>query len=50
MLEQFTTAPPCRRKPNRPPSEAAKAIAAALRAEHPPVTVDLARYEELVTP
>jgi transposase len=48
VLEQFTTAPPCRRKPNRPPSEAARAIARALREEDQPVTVDLARYEELV--
>lgn len=50
VLEQFTTAPPCRRKPNRPPSEAARAIARALREEAKPVTVDLARYAELVTP
>lgn len=50
ILAQFTTAPPCRRKPNRPPSETARALAAALRAEHPPVQVDLSRYEELVTP
>lgn len=48
VLEQFTTAPPCRRKPNRPPSQAARAIAAALRAEAKPVTVDLSRYAELV--
>ncbi len=50
VLEQFTTAPPCRRKPNRPPSEAARAIARALREENPPVKVDLARYAELVAP
>lgn len=50
VLDQFTTAPPCRRKPNRPPSEAARAIAAALREEAKPVTVDLARYAELVAP
>lgn len=50
VLEQFTTAPPCRRKPNRPPSQAARAIARALREESPPVSVDLARYAELVEP
>ncbi|MGH2725768.1 MAG: Mu transposase domain-containing protein [Actinomycetota bacterium] len=50
VLEQFTTAPPCRRKPNRPPSEAARGIARILREEAAPVTVDLARYAELVAP
>lgn len=30
VLAAFTTAPPCRRKPNRPPSEAALAIAAEI--------------------
>jgi transposase len=50
VLSQFTAAPPCRRKPNSPPSQAARAIAAALRAEAKPVTVDLSRYEELVAP
>ncbi len=52
VLQQFTTAPPCRRKVNRPPSEAAKALAAELTG-HPvqqtlPVVVDLHRYEELM--
>ncbi len=31
VLQAFTTAPACRRKPNRPPSEAALAIAAEIR-------------------
>jgi transposase len=48
ILEQFTTAPPCRRKPNRKPSEAARGIARVLKEQTPPVTVDLSRYEELV--
>lgn len=52
VLAQFTTARPCKRKANRPPSEAAKALAAEL-AEVPvqqtlPVVIDLARYEELM--
>ncbi|MGH9204930.1 MAG: Mu transposase domain-containing protein, partial [Vicinamibacterales bacterium] len=50
VLEQFTTAPPCRRKPNRPPSDAARALARSLREQARPVTVDLERYAELVTP
>ena len=51
VLASFTTARPCRRKVNRPPSDAAKAMARELRApvqEVLPMVVDLARYEELV--
>ncbi len=52
VLQQFTTAPPCRRKVNRPPSEAAKALAAELTGvpvqQTLPVVVDLHRYEELM--
>jgi hypothetical protein len=52
VLAQFTTARPCKRKANRPPSQAAKVLAAEL-AETPvqqslPVVVDLAQYEELM--
>ncbi len=52
VLSAFTTARPCRRKANRPPSEAAKALAAELAGvpvqQTLPVVVDLARYEELM--
>lgn len=52
VLSQFTTARPCRRKANRPPSEAAKVLAAELSGvpvqQTLPVVVDLARYEELM--
>ncbi len=51
VLASFTTAPPCRRKVNRPPSEAARALAAELlRPEQQvlPTVVDLRRYEELM--
>lgn len=52
VLEQFTVARPCKRKINRPPSEAAKALAAELTGvpmqQTLPVVVDLARYEELM--
>lgn len=52
VLSQFTTTRPCRRKVNRPPSEAAKALAAELSGvpvqQTLPVVVDLARYEELM--
>lgn len=34
VLRSFSTAPPCRRKPNNPPSRAAKAIAAEIRSAH----------------
>ncbi|MGH7319317.1 MAG: IS21 family transposase [Candidatus Rokuibacteriota bacterium] len=52
VLAAFTTAQPCRRKVNRPPSEAAKALAASLAGapvqQTLPVVVDLSRYEELM--
>jgi hypothetical protein len=48
VLSAFTTAPPCRRKENRPPGPVARALAAALRQEGSEVTVDLSRYAELV--
>lgn len=51
VLSAFTTQRPCRRKANRPPSQAARAIAAQIMGE--PVqqvlpVVDLGRYEELM--
>src|SRR6266545_167644 len=51
VLAAFTTKPPCRRKVNRPPSEAARALAGELI--HPeqqslPMVVDLRQYEELM--
>ena len=52
ILAGFTTTRPCDRKGNRPPGPAAlAALAAAARVRgHEPreVTVDLARYAELV--
>lgn len=51
VLAAFTTKPPCRRKVNRPPSEAARALAAELLRpvqETLPMVVDLRRYEELM--
>ena len=50
VLAQFTTAAPCRSKANRPPSAAARAIAAQVLAAHhdPAVVVDLAIYQALV--
>jgi hypothetical protein len=50
VLAAFTTAPPCRRKENRPPGLAALAAAAAIRGHHAhdDVVVDLTRYAELV--
>jgi transposase len=48
VLEQFTTRKPCRRKPNRPPGERAKAEAAKLRGERPDgVVVDLDQYARI---
>jgi len=45
VLEQFTTAKRCPRKPNRPPGERAQAEAAKLRGEPPDgVVVDLEQY------
>jgi hypothetical protein len=49
VLAAFTTTRPCDRKGNHPPGPAARSAAAALRGEgHREVTVDLARYAELV--
>lgn len=50
VLHSFTTKAPCRRKVNRPPSEAARALAAELaRPEQQTLPlVDLRRYEELM--
>lgn len=50
VLLAFTTAPPCRRKENRPPGAEARVEAARLLgALSGDVVVDLARYEELVS-
>jgi hypothetical protein len=50
VLNAFSTAPPCRRKANRPPSPAARAEAARLlgTASGDDVVVDLAAYQALV--
>jgi transposase len=50
VLAQFSTAAPCRRKANRPPSPAARAEAAQVLGAHhdPDVVVDLASYQRLV--
>ncbi|MCA1845657.1 MAG: IS21 family transposase [Actinobacteria bacterium] len=51
VLAAFTTERPCRRKQNRPPSEAARALASELlRPEQQslPMVVDLRQYEELM--
>lgn len=50
VLAQFSTAAPCRRKANRPPSPAARAQAAKVLSAHhdPDVVVDLASYQRLV--
>ena len=48
LLEQFSTRKPCRRKPNRPPGERAKAEAAKLGGERPDgVVVDLDQYARI---
>ncbi|MGA8745202.1 MAG: hypothetical protein WB507_05000 [Solirubrobacterales bacterium] len=48
VLDAFTTAPPCRRKANRPPGQAALAAAAKLRGEEgTEVIVDLDRYAQI---
>jgi transposase len=48
VLEQFTTARPCSRKPNRPPGEAALAEAARLRGQDSSgVVVDLEQYARI---
>jgi hypothetical protein len=50
VLASFTTAPPCRRKANRPPGDAARAEAARLLRcfEDHEVVVDLAVYQSAV--
>ena len=49
ILTGFTSAGPCDRKGDRPPGPAALAAAARLRGHEPrEVTVDLARYAELI--
>ncbi len=47
VLGAFTTARPCKAKPNRPPSAAAQAIAADLggRVEHDEPVIDLGVYQ-----
>jgi transposase len=50
VLSAFTTRPPCRRKQNRPPGQAALQAAAVLRGGQPAaggVVIDLERYAEL---
>lgn len=48
VLDSFTSSPPCRRKANRPPGEAALAAAAQLRGEEgKEVAIDLGRYAEI---
>ena len=47
VLAAFTTGKPCRRKANRPPSQAAQALAAEVRGQRPPgdaVVIDLASW------
>jgi transposase len=50
VLSAFTTDPPCRRKANRPPGEAARAEAAKLLSsfEEDEVVVSLAAYQALI--
>ena len=50
VLAAFTTDPPCRRKANRPPGQAARAEAAKLLAgfEDDEVVVSLAAYQSIV--
>jgi len=50
VLAQFTRAAPCRSKANRPPSAAARAIAAGVLGAHhdPDVVIDLAVYQQVV--
>lgn len=49
VLDAFTTARPCRRKPNRPPGDAALAEAARLRGQQTAVVGDLADYARIAT-
>ena len=50
VLAAFSTDPPCRRKANRPPGDAARAEAAKLLAgfEDDEVVVSLAAYQSIV--
>lgn len=48
VLDAFTASPPCKRKANRPPGEAALAAAAQIRGEEgKEVSIDLDRYAEI---
>ncbi len=48
VLDAFTSSPPCRRKANRPPGEAALAAAARIRGDAgKEVSIDLGRYAEI---
>jgi len=47
VLEAFTTAKPCERKPNRPPGQHALAAAARLRGHEDGVVVDLEQYARI---
>jgi len=47
VLEAFTTAKPCERKPNRPPGKHALAVAAQLRGHQDGVVVDLEQYARI---
>jgi transposase len=47
VLDAFTTAKPCERKPNRPPGEHALAAAARLRGHQHGVVVDLEEYARI---
>jgi transposase len=47
VLNSFSTAKPCRRKQNRPPSQAAVAEAGRLRGEKQGVLVDLEQYAQI---
>jgi len=47
VLEAFTTAKPCARKPNRPPGQQALTAAARLRGHSDGVVVDLEQYARI---
>ena len=51
VLDAFTTGTPCRRKANRPPTQAAKQLAAVITGDQPPgdaVVIDLGAWADLV--
>jgi transposase len=50
VLDAFTTSKPCRRKANRPPTPAAKQLAAAINGDQPgdAVVIDLGAWADLV--